>query len=304
MRDARPLSVFYASLLLLSCALLLLGWRSAHAQGTPPSEICNGKDDDGDGLIDNGVNCDHYLTYLLDKSITPIGVVLRDQFIQPTDFTLNLIERLFNPVRKLHAGMAFAPRRPDLHYLAYRVQTQAQFASQPVLVENQLENRAILVTKPRYLLTPTGKKKAGIPFDTAENVFAKLPSSFFPSVPKDANHYLCWDIEPYNIAKGVTLRDQFQNKQFEVIRALYLCNPAEKTHQGKVHPIVDRENHFMCYEVIPHNTVNRTVFTNDQFGKRVLKAVRTEELCLPTKKTHIVSDCIPDGQNTCTPVQQ
>lgn len=288
-----------ASAILLSApivlALVASGWKgSAFAQIAPQTEICNGKDDNGDGVIDEGVNCDHYLSYLLDKSINPISVVLRDQFISPTDFKLILIERLLNPVRKLHAGIALNPRRPELHYLAYQVQSQATFTPKTVLIQNQFEQRPIVVTKPRYLLTPTGKKKIGIPIDKLPpNAEEKVISSLVPPVPQNANHYLCWDIEPYELAKGVTLRDQFQQKQFEVIRARYLCNPVEKTHNGKVHQIVDEKNHLVCYEVIPHNTVNRNVLTHDQFGVKSLKAVRTEEICVPTVKTLLPAECIP-----------
>lgn len=272
-------------------ALLVLGTvGTALAQGVPLAEICNGKDDNSNGVVDEGVNCDHYLTYLLDKSIQPVTVTLRDQFISPTNFTLVLIERLFNPVRKLHAGLAFNPKRPDLHYLAYRVQPSAQFTPRVVLIENQFEQRSITVTKPGYLLAPTGKKKLGIPIEKIlanlpQNAANKLIASIVPPVPQNANHYLCYDIEPYDIAKGVSLRDQFQNRQFEVTRALYLCNPTEKRHNGKISPIVDENNHLMCYETIPHNTLNRKVITHDQFGIKSQTAVRTEELCLPTKKT-------------------
>ncbi|MDP2816161.1 MAG: hypothetical protein Q8O19_05735, partial [Rectinemataceae bacterium] len=93
--------------------------------------------------------------------------------------------------------------------------------------------------------------------------------------------------------------DQFQNKKFEVIRARYLCNPAEKIHNGKVYNIVDEKNHLMCYEVIPHNPVNRSVLANDQFGIKSLKTVRTEEICLPTVKTLPHTWCIrPDNNGT------
>lgn len=276
---------------LLAAALLLLGAiGTVFAQGVPTPEVCNGKDDNGNGVVDEGVNCDHYLSYLLDKSIQPVTVTLRDQFIEPTDFKLVLIERLLNPVRKLHAGLAFNPKRPDLHYLAYRVQPSAQFTPRVVLIENQFEQRSITVTKPRYLLAPTGKKKLGIPIEKIlanlpPNAANKLIASIVPPVPQNANHYLCYDIEPYDIAKGVSLRDQFQNRQFEVVRALYLCNPTEKQHNDKISPIVDENNHLMCYETIPHNTLNRKVITHDQFGIKSQTAVRTEELCLPTKKT-------------------
>lgn len=282
---------FFIVFVLLAVSLLTLTNVSvSFAQGVPAAEICNGKDDNGDGVVDEGVNCDHYLTYLLDKSIQPVTVTLRDQFIQPTDFTFNLIERLLNPVRKLHEGLVFNPKRPDLHYLAYRLTTSAPFTPQTVFIQNQFEQRNITVTKPRYLLAPTGKKKIGIPI---EKILANLPqsaadkliASVVPPIPTNANHYLCYDVLPYDIAEGVTLRDQFQNRPFEVIRALYLCNPAEKMHNGKVSKIVDENNHLTCYEVIPHNTLNRKVITHDQFGIRSQTAVRTEELCLPTKKT-------------------
>src|SRR3989344_5815208 len=260
-------------------------------QGTPPGEVCNGKDDNGDGVVDEGLNCDHYLSYLLDKSINPVNVILKDQFINPTDFTLVLIERLLNPVRKLHEGLAFNPKRPNLHYLAYRLQSSASFVPRSVLIENQFEKNIITVTKPRYLLTPTGKKKIGIPIEKLLSTLPpaavnKLIAAIVPPIPQNANHYLCYDVEPYTIAEGVAVRDQFQNRQFEVVRALYLCNPAQKTHNGKVSEIIDRENHLMCYETIPHNTLNRKVITRDQFGIRSQTAVRTEEICLPTKKTH------------------
>ena len=276
-------------------------------QGVPKTEICNGIDDNGDGVIDEGVNCDHYLSYLVDKSITPVSVVLRDQFISPTDFTLDLIERLLNPVRKIHAGMIFNPERPNLHYLAYRLQSPVPFVPRSVFIENQFEKRSIAVTKPNYLLSPTGKTKMGIPIDkiasqVPTSVANRLLATFVPPIPQeDANHYLCYDIEPYTISKGVSLKDQFQDRSFEVIRARYLCNPAEKIHNGKVSEIVDENNHLMCYEVIPHNPVNRQVLTHDQFGIKSLKAVRTEEICVPTVKTLLSAptSCIrPDDRGT------
>ena len=54
----------------------------------------------------------------------------------------------------------------------------------------------------------------------------------------------------------------------------------------------------MCYETIPHNTLNRKVITRDQFGIRSQTAVRTEEICLPTKKTHLIPCEHPDENGT------
>lgn len=266
--------------------------NSVFGQSISVKEICNGIDDNGDGQIDEGVNCDHYLSYLIDKLIHPINVVLRDQFISPTDFKVFSIERLLNPARKLHTGMAFNPKRPDLHYLAYRLQTSVPFTPRVVAIENQFEKKNVLVTKPRYLLSPTGKKKIGIPIEKLLSVLPssaakKLIATIVPPIPQNANHYLCYDIEPYNIAKGVSMRDQFQNGQFEVVKARHLCNPVEKRHNNKVSEIIDENNHLMCYEVIPHNQVNRKALTHDQFGIKSLNAVRTEEVCVPTVKTHL-----------------
>lgn len=292
-----------AALFLVASFAVLGSLGAVFAQTPPATEICNGKDDNGDGVADENVNCDHYLSYLVDKSVSPVSVVLRDQFINPTDFTLALIERLLNPVKKLHAGITFSPRRPDLHYVAYRLKSPALFAPRSVLIENQFEKRNITVTKPRYVLTPTGKKKIGIPIERVLSVLPpavaeKFISTIVPPIPKDANHYLCYDVEPYEIAKGVQLKDQFQSKSFEVVRARYLCNPAEKIHSGKTYPIVDNENHLMCYEIIPHNLVNRQVLTHNQFGIKSLKAVQTEELCVPTVKTHPPECSLPDDHGT------
>lgn len=294
--------VFLLSALAM-CLVVLSSAGTLRAQGVPPHEICNGLDDNGDGQADEGVICDHYVSYLVDKSIAPIGVVLRDQFINSTDFQLVSIERLLNPAKKLHNGMAFSPRRPGLHYLAYRVQTPVPFTPRSVVIENQFEKRVVTAVRPHYVLTPTGKRKIGIPI---ENVFSHMPSAIVnkliaaivPPIPDNANHYLCYDLEPYDMTAGVLLKDQFQDKQFEVIRARYLCNPVEKMHNGKVSAIVDEANHLTCYEVIPHNAVNRMVLTHDQFGIKSQNAVRTEELCVPTVKTHLpVSACVRPDEN-------
>ena len=292
------LSVLVFSLLVFVNPGILFG------QAAPQKEICNGVDDNGDGRVDEGVNCDHYLSYLIDKSINPVNVVLRDQFIQPTDFQAVSIERLFNPAVKTHGGIKFKASRPDLHYLAYRVKTPATFTPRSVIIENQFERNVISVTNPRYLLTPTGKRKIGITDQTLSlmpvSAAKKLLEAVAPSVPKNANHYLCYDIEPYDVSLAASVKDQFQNRGFEVVRARYFCNPVEKMHNGKVSEIIDRNNHLTCYEVIPHNKVNRKVVTRDQFGAKLQTAIRTEEICVPTIKTHIDEPvCVqPDDQGT------
>ncbi|TSC62865.1 MAG: hypothetical protein G01um101448_524 [Parcubacteria group bacterium Gr01-1014_48] len=299
------IKVGFLSLLIVPSLFLLNHTSALFAQVAPKAEICNGIDDNGDGVIDENANCDHYLSYLVDKPINPVGVVLHDQFIDPTDFTVFAIERLLNPVRKLHQGLTFDPKRPGLHYLAYRLSSPVPFTPRSVFIENQFERQIVSVTKPRYLLTPTGKRKTGIPIEKVlstapDSLAGRLLATIVPSIPQNANHYLCYNVEPYAITKGVSLRDQFQIGTFKVIRALYLCNPVEKTHNGKRSEIIDERNHLMCYEVLPHNPLNRPVLTHDQFGVKSLKPVRTEEICVPTVKTHLTPDrCVqPDDHGT------
>lgn len=284
-------------LLLLGSANFIMG------QENSLKEICNGIDDNGDGRIDEGVNCDHYLSYLIDKLIKPINVVLRDQFMGPTEFQLTSIERLLNPARKNHGNTTFIPKREDLHYLAYRLKPSDDFNGQSVLIENQFEKRIVLATTPRYLLTPTGKKKGVLPVD---KIISQLPSfvsnrilaTMTPPVPKNANHYLCYDVEPYDLAVGVSLKDQFQKRKFEVIRARYLCNPVQKTHDGKISEIVDQDNHIMCYEVVPHLKMNLKAITNDQFGLKSQTLVQPEEICVPTVKTELDKPtCVQPDEN-------
>ncbi|MEK7664017.1 MAG: hypothetical protein AAB340_01010 [Patescibacteria group bacterium] len=288
-------------LLVLASSLIVFGYTSVlFSQVVWQKEVCNGVDDNGDGQVDENLNCDHYLSYLIDKPIKPINVVLHDQFIDPTDFQLVFIERLLNPVRKIHNGLRFDPKRLGLHYLAYQLKTYTYFQPRPVLIENQFEKRAVLVTNPRYLLTPTGKIKAKIPIDKITsllplNLANAILEKTAPSIPKNANHYLCYDIEPYDVSTSVFVRDQFQRGNFEVIKALYLCNPVEKIHNESVSEIVDQNSHIMCYEVIPHNQVNRNVTTRDQFGLKSQNTIRTEEVCVPTIKTELPNCDWPDG---------
>lgn len=293
---ALALSLLFASFVALGGAAYVF------AQSSFPGEICNGKDDNHNGVVDDGVNCQHYLSYLVDKTIQPISVVVRDQFIEPTDIELTGIERILNPVKKLHENLAFGIRRPDLHYLAYRFKMPTRFTPQSVFIANQFEQRNIVVTQPRYLLAPTGKKKAGTPIEKVlstvpQFVSEKIIASIIPPVPKDADHYLCYDVEPYEVSEAVALRDQFQSKEFKTLRAKYLCNPAEKRHGETTYKILDENNHLMCYEVVPHNPAYRKVITHDQFGIKSLAVIRTEEVCLPTVK--VASQCLsPDERGT------
>ena len=305
-KESKLFNIKAAGFLVLALSLVVFAGASAVLEVNGSQyEICNGKDDNGDGRADEGANCDHYLSYLIDKTIHPVAVSLRDQFIGATNFQLAGIERLLNPAKKIHNNAIFKSRRQDLHYLAYRLEGEASFEPQAVVIENQFETRTVFAQKPRYLLTPTGKRESGLSLERVlsrlpESVISKVLATIAPPVPKNANHYLCYDVEPYDIAAGIVARDQFQSKKFEVLRARYLCNPVEKTHNEKVSEIVDRDNHIMCYEVMPHNQVNRKVLTNDQFGLNSQKVIQTEEICVPTIKTHLEEPtCIqPDEEGT------
>lgn len=276
---------------ILALCVFGLGASQTSAQvGLPAAELCNGKDDNGDGAIDDGLDCSqHYLAYRLQTApFTPVSVFLDDQF-SPNFFKV-LVERpvaLLNPTHKRHSGLDFPIKRPELHYVAYTIKPEQPFPGTSVWIDNQFEQHVIKVDQPTLLLAPAAKKKLGAPsLDLGAATTNGVAIKKFP-IPT-ANHYLCYNVEPATFQIPVYLADQFQARPFQVVERKRLCNPVAKEHSGGVFPIIDQQDHLTCYRVLDPIQKQRSVLLRDQFlGLKQGVAFEEREICVPTIKKHL-----------------
>ena len=108
----------------------------------------------------------------------------------------------------------------------------------------------------------------------------------FVAFDQIANHYKCYQVVPLVSTPfpPVTLVDQFKQSQAQVIQPRYLCNPVRKNNT----PIVDPNLHYLCFDIVQNvDPALPDVHTSNQFGRQLLRPVKTELLCLPSKKTHL-----------------
>jgi len=157
-----------------------------------------------------------------------------------------------------------------------------------VFVSNQFGDIIVNATMAKLLLVPSLKSEDG-------------PIDLDPTVPFTVNHFKCYkakidDTAPIQFEpRVVSLKDQFLDKDFLVIKPTLLCNPVIKTVNNAdgtsvTTPIEDEDNHLMCYKVKelvkqPNLDKNDKVWTNNQLAPDVFDKLKVKELCLPSEKS-------------------
>ena len=112
---------------------------------------------------------------------------------------------------------------------------------------------------------------------------------FFTDFDHLVNHYKCYMVDTLDMQPPpeVLLSDQFKQSAPQVVRPQYLCNPVKKTTKNHQAPIVHEDIHYVCFvikqAIVPHLP---DVFTSNQFGIQKLSPIKSELLCLPSKKVH------------------
>ncbi len=235
---------------------------------------------------------DHYLGYDAKRpkdepKFEKFTVELSDQFeMEPTEYTVEKPDRLYNPVQKTHDGTTTDITDFESHYVGYKIKTpkgDEKFEKRTdILVQNQFGEIIVDVKKPKLLLVPSAKDR------------------FTPPDPLDlpltVNHFKCYDVKeskdtPKFVKRIISVFDPNFDlpgdlpQDFEVKKPKMLCTPVDKDGEG----IVDGENHLMCYDVKKLEDDPKfeklSVFTNNQFGPEELEVKKQKELCLPSIKT-------------------
>jgi hypothetical protein len=233
-------------------------------QGTNPLQFCE------DTL-------DHLKCYRTRRisAFVPNGVNLEDQF-ENVDMTLLRPYRLCNPVNKEGEGI----NDPTEHQMCYQIRdtvAQPRFRRRDVRVENQFGVQILVVTRPETLCTPA--EKDGIASDLNGDRM-----KCYRVVQKVGFR----DFEE----RVVTLEDQFETKETNVLKPVLLCNPTELDGD----PITSPTCHQVCYRIddVPgqEEFTPVPVTVEDEFYDFSVDPFRGEcrqvsLLCVPSLKTEL-----------------
>jgi hypothetical protein len=203
-----------------------------------------------------------------------VPVAYSDQFdvVGPGTATALLPFELCNPVDKNGEGIADA----EAHLLCYKLLNRKRRARADVIDTDQFGSEELGVRTPAIELCLPAIKNGEGDLDALE---ARL------------NHFACYHARtargaPALIPGPVTLADQFETKETDVLRTNMHCNPLF-TKNGQDFS-VDPDNHLKCYAIrdLPDQRPfrGREVTTQDQFGELTLRAGRPTRLCEPASK--------------------
>lgn len=233
-------------------------------------------------LVAGGANAqvnplwDHYKVYLtpLFQPPTPIPVRLTDQF-GTYDHQVMFLNQFMNPTVK-EVGEPFPGiypiNNPDLHYSWWQI-TQQPFEG-VVTATNQFGDHTLNVHNASWLLNPARKNQ--------------------PGGPPVGNHYKCYDCDGPSLQIPVLLTDQFGPFSTAVFFPRYFCNPVEKQEgldgTGTTYPIIDPNQHYICYVLVPQDPAPHTATMTDQFVTNFpIEPSPGIFLCVPTLKTGVTA---------------
>lgn len=210
---------------------------------------------------------DHFLVYETPTGTFQDFVELTDQF-GPKDSILEVKGPVafVNPVRKTYNNKSYPILNPDHHFAVYFL-TGLPEPERHVLVSNQFikGKKKIKLGQPIYLMVPTQK------------LFPKKHKK-----PQKLDHYVCYEIKDgKDLGANVDLKDQFASyPNMKVGKEHTLCVPVEKTYKGILTPVLNFDDHLLCY-VLPGE-----IKGNNQFHSfsTDLSMQLMMMLCVPTKK--------------------
>ncbi len=243
---------------------------------------------------------DHFNCYFAAQGLVqPVLARLQDQFDAAAPATVflpgsfetvtDIRPALFcNPAQKTFNGTTTQILFPTAHLLMYRINPQPAITRQ-VVVSNQFGGGQALYTgRAEILAVPSGKSVI------TAGTFTAIPP--IPS-PQFLDHFKCYQASGEPVVKGVvTLKDQFQTANVQVLRPVLFCNPVEKVTinstaatvpSAVITPILHPTLHLTCY-LTTITPFQQAVVYNNQFvmGGLVptLLLTQSELLCVPSLK--------------------
>ncbi|MBI1795557.1 MAG: hypothetical protein HYR74_00740 [Candidatus Eisenbacteria bacterium] len=215
---------------------------------------------------------DHYKVYVASTPAPPppFPVLITDQFT-PTavQHFVNPLQMWMNPVEKtvLSTHQTFPISDPITHYSWWPISPQPFAAT--VTATNQFGDQTLNVHDGVFLLNPALKNEQG--------------------PPPARNHYKCYLCDGATISVPLQLVDQFDTWQTNLLIPRFFCNPAMKQDPTGTYPIVDPNQHYICYEFQPYDPGQFSATFSDQFVPNApIFMGPAQWICVPTIKQSVV----------------
>ena len=221
---------------------------------------------------------DHYRVYwtTCPGCIANVPVTLTDQFGSYSHQVTSLYH-FCTPVQKtvldsLGNPIVYPIHDAVTHYSWWQISPQTFSAK--VAVTNQFGDQTLNVHNAAFLLTPALKNT-------------------YPGPLPNANHYKAYECDGQPINRPVVLDDQLGHWSATLTYPRYFLTPARKyVGPGQDYPIVDPDQHYVCYEFTPadQNTY-AAVWWIDQFfsvTSPIFGPQSAQYVLVPTSKLYVV----------------
>lgn len=185
-------------------------------------------------------------------------------------------DRVCNPTNKNDEDPV-APSDPN-HLVGYEVRDAdaSYLPVRDVTVMDQFGVLRVDLKRMVRLLVPAAKSLVAPPGPLAN-----------PGV----DHFACYRVQrsqgtpAFQTIPGVTVEDQFGSAVVDVVEPRFLCAPTNKNGEDPAAP--GKPGHLMCYRTKhPREQLDiAPVYVDDQFGARAERAIRRDELCVPSLLT-------------------
>ncbi len=210
----------------------------------------------------------HYQCWELHQGPANKQDVTLDDVFGDSTVTVARAKRICNPADKNDEDPG-APGDPS-HLEAYEITQKGFLPVKGLHVRNQFQDEPINLSRPDYMMVPTGKSKVQPPAPIGNVI----------------NHYKCYQIVRSKFRRDdVKVVDQFGTQTFDIKRPLRFCAAADKNDElgGPLFP----GSHLLCYQVRVVTGSPKVkppaIFTNNQFGTNQYKVFGPRELCVPTE---------------------
>jgi hypothetical protein len=209
----------------------------------------------------------------------------------------------------------------DDHLACYDIDEvgTAGFSPRAVTIENQFGRQGLQVIAPRLVCAPTQKLAIR---DANSEDFVKPPVG--GGVPRNLDHFKCYDVAGQPPARPIQLRDEFDRlrdtaagrhiEAVDVGQPVLLCNPTRKVHflgfqnavlaASSINWIVvgvrHAEAHLVCYRIDPPESGPSALKAQNQFGSQELTVALSALLCVPSLKQDLGAPT-PTPTPSCNP---
>ncbi len=150
------------------------------------------------------------------------------------------------------------------------------------------------------LVQPTLNQIGGQPGQATipQTLFApQLADSVPPNAPVQADqnalrfsHFKCYQVVRRTkfSQKRVDLHDQFNRyRNVRAVRALEVCNPVLKRHNGRTTQVTDTREHLVVYRVKARPALQLQLTTRNQFGTQRIENRNLTALLVPSRKQRV-----------------